>query len=276
MKRVVILWGLCLQALAGSVVFVSVPPYAPLVTTLSEGRVQVEVLVEAGKDPHTFDLRPRRLAALAKADLYLRVGSLPFEERLRPRLSAMAPALNVVDLEPEAMHDAHGHDHDHAEDDPHVWLSPSRLQAHVDIMIAALSALKPHHRDDYAASGKALKKQLSDLDGKLRHRLQPHQDRPCLSFHGAYGHFAEAYGLEQWTVQRGGRMPSPRQLVALINKARAAGIRQVYVQPQFDRRSAEAVARALEGKVVLLDPLAPDVFANLENMAACLLAGWRV
>jgi zinc transport system substrate-binding protein len=44
-------------------------------------------------------------------------------------------------------------------------------------------------------------------------------------------------------------------------------VKVIFVQPQFSTKSAEAVARAIGGAVVPLDPTAKDYLANLEIMA---------
>ena len=64
-----------------------------------------------------------------------------------------------------------------------------------------------------------------------------------------------------------GKDPSPRDLTAMIKRAKQEGVRVIFVQPQFDRRSAAAIAQSIDGVVVPLDPLARDVLANLEAMA---------
>ncbi len=49
----------------------------------------------------------------------------------------------------------------------------------------------------------------------------------------------------------------------------------IFVQPQFDRRSAETVAQALGATTAVLDPLAGDVLANLEAIATAIKAALR-
>ena len=85
-------------------------------------------------------------------------------------------------------------------------------------------------------------------------------------FHPAFGHFAEAYGLNQKAVERGGREPSARELQELIAEARTDGARAVFVQPQHGTGSAETIAKAIGADLVTLDPLARDVLANLETI----------
>ncbi|MBW2329130.1 MAG: zinc ABC transporter substrate-binding protein, partial [Deltaproteobacteria bacterium] len=80
-------------------------------------------------------------------------------------------------------------------------------------------------------------------------------------------YFAHAYNLYQEAVEIEGKSPSPRQLYSLISRAKAEKVKVVFVQPQFDRKGAQAVAHAIGGEVVPLDPLAEDVSGNLKIMA---------
>ncbi|HSO18868.1 MAG TPA: cation ABC transporter substrate-binding protein, partial [Desulfosarcina sp.] len=57
------------------------------------------------------------------------------------------------------------------------------------------------------------------------------------------------------------------QLRELIVQARADNIKVVFVQPQFSARSAEQIARAIDGRVVAVDPLAGKWAANLRRAA---------
>ena len=53
----------------------------------------------------------------------------------------------------------------------------------------------------------------------------------------------------------GGHEPSAKQLRALVQRAKAQGIKTVFVQPEFDRRVAEAFARRIGGQVVSMNGL---------------------
>jgi zinc transport system substrate-binding protein len=89
-------------------------------------------------------------------------------------------------------------------------------------------------------------------------------------FHPAYGYFGDAYGLKQIAIQLGGKEPTARQLAKLIQLAKEEGVRVLFVQPQFSKKSAEALAKAIGGAVIPLDDLAPDYLRNLQDMAVKL------
>ena len=49
--------------------------------------------------------------------------------------------------------------------------------------------------------------------------------------------------LKQIPVQIGGKEPTARQLARLIELAKEDGVRVIFVQPQFSKKSAEALAK---------------------------------
>jgi len=73
-------------------------------------------------------------------------------------------------------------------------------------------------------------------------------------------------------VEIQGKEPGARQLAEFISRAKARGVKVIFVQPQFSAKSAEAVAREIGGAVVPMDDLARDTLANLEEMAGKIQA----
>ncbi|MGB5733205.1 MAG: zinc ABC transporter substrate-binding protein, partial [Thiohalocapsa sp.] len=238
-------------------------------------------MVLPGQSPATYDPSPKQIAALADADLYVRVG-VPFEDAWMPRIRAANPGMPVLDLRdglplrPQAQHDhvADGHAmHDEAEGmDPHVWTSPRLAQRMAVAIRDALTALDPDGAAGYAANQAAFDARLAGLDAELSATLDQLESRNFLVYHPAWGYFADAYGLTQIPIEREGKQPSARRLTALIEQARAADTRVIFVQPQFDRRAAARVAQEIGGRVEAVDPLAADYFDNLRQIAELIAA----
>jgi zinc transport system substrate-binding protein len=76
-------------------------------------------------------------------------------------------------------------------------------------------------------------------------------------------------------VEIEGKDPKPEQLQRLIEHARKSKINVIFVQPQFSTKSAEQIARAINGQVVPADPLAEDLSANLLMVAEKFKAALR-
>ncbi len=254
-------------------IFVTVPPQAYLAERIGGDAVEVHTLVGKGQDPHTFEPTPRQAAALAGASLFFTV-DIPFEKQLVAKVTSSNRRLRVVDstrgivrlplTEPDH-HEAHGN-----EADPHLWLAPDNLRTMADNMATALSTAMPERKEALHKNLASLQKEISALDTRLSATLAPHRGKTFYVFHPAFGYFANAYGLRQKAVEISGKSPTPRQLSALIRQAREDRVRTIFVQPQFDSKSADTVAQAINGAVVPIDPLDREVLRNLATIATAI------
>jgi zinc transport system substrate-binding protein len=287
-------------------VFVSILPQAWFVQRIGGPYVDVGVLVGAGQSPHAFDPTPRQVTRLAQARIFFRIG-WPFEKELLRKAEAVNPNLIVIDTRegvplrwmtpaeadadagsekvsgtlsrrvPDTFSDTGRAPPGDAENpaaggragqpDPHSWLNPRLAKVQAATIEKALAAADPAHADAFRKNLAALLEDLDRLDARLREVLAPLKGKAFFVYHPAFGYFADAYGLVQVPVEIEGKEPGARQLAALVARAKADGVRILFVQPQFSARSAGAVAEAIGGAVIPMDPLAGDYAANLLDMA---------
>jgi zinc transport system substrate-binding protein len=253
-------------------VAVSIPPQKAVVDAVSGGSCEVLVLVGAGRDPHVFEPTPRQLEALRGRPLYFTIG-LPFEQVLAGKLQQINPAMRFVamaEAEPEAGKHEHGAACDHHEDDPHVWMSPDRLAEQASAVAAALSALDPENAARYAAGAADFAAKAAALKAVIAERLRKAGATTVAVHHPAWGHFAEAFGLEQIAVESHGQSPGARHLADFEKKIRERGVKTLLVQNEAERRRVAAFARKCGLRVVVVDPLAADVLGTLGATADAL------
>ncbi len=117
--------------------------------------------------------------------------------------------------------------------------------------------------------------ELRRIHEDLRQRLAPLRGRTAVVFHPAFGYFLDDYGLRQQAVEVEGKEPGGRHLATLIRKARADGVRVVFVQPQFNRKAAQVVASEIGGVVRVLDPLPTPYLEGLERLGTTLLDAFQ-
>jgi zinc transport system substrate-binding protein len=241
-------------------VYVSIPPQAWLVRELSCGRVDVEVLLPDGRDPHVFEPSPRQTAALSEASAYLLMG-LPFETHVRKIVPPRTPFF--FDL-------SEGGGAAGAGDatDPHLWLTPDGMRGMAERAAAALDAVDPDGAEKRRAAFSDLSDRLGRMDAGFAELFAPHAGKPLLVRHPAWARFAARYGIRLLAIEEDGREASMRRLVALVEEARACGVKTVFSEPHSSRRAAEAVARQLGGTVEMADPLSGDWEENLRATAA--------
>ncbi len=161
-----------------------------------------------------------------------------------------------------------GHHHEAGSPDPHIWLDPIFVKTQAKTICDALRKIDPQHADVYAKNLKDFQGDLDRVHAKIAKVLAPLKGKTVFVFHPAYGYFTDRYGLKQVAVETGGREPSAKQLAALIDKAKHANVKVIFVQPQFDKKNAQVVAKAIGGAAVSLDPLSPDYLKNLDQMAS--------
>jgi len=258
-------------------IFVSVAPQKYFVERLIHGVSDIKVMVKPGQSPAVYEPSPQQIAALGDADVYFTIG-VPFEKPLLKRISGLYPALRIIDTG-KSIHrrmiggheHAHGHHH-HELMYPHIWLSPPLIIKQVGVIAAALKSLDPVHREDIEQNRIAFVDALISQHRELTRRFEPYSGRAFYIFHPSLGYFADTYHLTQKAVESGGKPPTPKQLASIIRAARSEGIKVILVQTEFDRRNAAAIAEAIDGTIVSIDPLAEDVLSNLDRIGTTLVA----
>jgi ABC-type Zn uptake system ZnuABC Zn-binding protein ZnuA len=250
-----------------------------LVRELAADRVAVTSLVPPGASAHNFAAKPRAMAALEDARLFVEVGAgldtwsaqlyAAAAHKPQPLVLIELPGLDPLPADPSdrgrepsgarARVDPHAPArwdlHAPARWDPHVWLDPIRVR---DVLAPALTEalvrLDPDGRADYEEALAALRTRIDELDAEIRRTLEGHGSR-FVAFHGAWRYFAARYGLEEVGVveEAPGEEPAPRAIAELVRKARAARVPAILIEPQQDPRIAQTIAAELGAGTVMVD-----------------------
>ncbi len=251
-------------------VAVTILPQAEFVEKVGGEKVRVTVMVPPGASPHTYEPKPAQMAALAEAEMYAKVGSgVEFELVWMDKLVATNKKMVVVDCskgvtlremaveeEPEK----------HGRMDPHIWMSPVNARIMVSNICDGLVAVDPANKGYYQQNRDAYQQQLAEIDREMREGLAAVKNRRFMVYHPAFGYFAAEYGLTMIPIERGGKEPTAAGLKNLIEQAKAQDIRVIFAEPQFNPKSAEVIAEAIGGRVVLIDALAKDYIGNLRQL----------
>ena len=107
-------------------VFVSILPQKYFVERIGGEQVKVEVMVNPGESPATFNPNPKKMSLLSQAKLYFSIG-VPFETIWIERIQSIHSNLQFVPLH-DNQNPANDHDHSHGSRDPHIWTSPAKVK----------------------------------------------------------------------------------------------------------------------------------------------------
>lgn len=289
-------------------VVTDIPPVHALVAQVMGDLGAPELLLARGADEHDFQLRPSQARAVAGAGLVVWVGPelTPWLDSALAARPEGAAALALLDAEgtvrraygeaaaaggddhaedqDKANDHDHGHDndhgHDHGAEDPHAWLDPGNAQVWLGLIAAELGRLDPEHAATYAANAAAAAEGIAALDAEVAALLASVKDRPILTYHDAYGYFADHYGLTVIGSIAEGDAASP-------GAARLTGLREavgdgacLFPEVQHDPKLIAQLAEDTGAKIGgALDPVGsslepgPGAYAALlKGLAATIAA----
>ena len=260
-------------------VTVSIVPQKYFLERIGGEHVTVNVMVEPGASPATYEPKPEQFQALSQAAAYVSIG-VPFESAWLDKIASVNSEMLMVDTTegiermPMAAHQ-HGEEGEGEEGnegktenpDPHIWLSPSLVKIQSQTIYEALAQLDPAQQDAYQSNLEGFLADIEALDDAIRETLEELDSRKFMVFHPAWGYFARDFGLDMVPVEIGGQEPSAAEMATLIEGARGEEIRVIFAQPEFSTRAAETIAKEIGGEVLLISPLATDWLDNLRRVA---------
>ena len=257
-------------------VFVSVGAHLDFCREIGGSRVLVKLALPPGKSPATYAPTPQQIQDLSQARLFFRVG-LPFETALLNKLKALPHSPEIIDtqigIKLQPLPGEHRkHRHQGLGLDPHTWLDPELARQQAATICRTLSRIDPEGENIYNNNFILLETRLKVIDKELKESFTPFRGRTIFVYHPAFGYFARACGLKQVAIELAGKTPKARELAIFMKRARAEKIAALFVQPQFDRQSAEKIAAALGCAVIKIDPLAVNYCDNLRYIATTIQA----
>ncbi len=245
--------------------------FADLVAQVGGERVESVSLVPNGGDVHTYDPRPSDAARLSKARLIVMNG-LGLDDWLTNLVSTAGAAALVVRLG-EGLPDVRYLSGENGATNPHLWLNVANAERYVARLADALARVDAAGAPGYRTRAAAYTRRLQDLDAWVRAQIEtiPVDQRRLVSFHDAFPYFADAYGLQivGSVVAAPGQDPGAADVAHLVDAIRAAHVRAVFAEPQFNPAVVQAVAREAGVRVVTDlydDTLGPPPVDTYEGM----------
>ena len=290
-------------------VVASIKPIHSLASYLMDGIGKPDLIVDGYASPHGFAMKPSHAKMLQEADIIFWVGE-DLENFLVKPLSSIAKKAEKIELmeikgleilkfrernifddhdhddhdhddhgKKEDDHDDHGHDdhegHAHGEFDPHIWLDPVNAKV---ILKEMAEHLIENDEKNSATYKKNLAKALKDIDKLIKDtKSELNKSVASIVFHDAYQYFEERFNvniLGAFTVNTD-VMPGAEQLAEIREIIEHDKVACVFSEPQFNPDIIKAVAKDMDIKTGVVDPLGATLnpgkdlyFDLIRNMSA--------
>ena len=249
-------------------VTVTISPYKYFVDQIAKGKVNVNVMVSNGNNPETYEPYAQQMMELSKSALYLKVGSIGFEQTWMKKLQDNAPDMKVIDtsvgIKPAKTPGGNI--------DPHVWMSCSNARIIASNILKALCNLEPKNKAFFEKNYQSLLSIIDKRDSTIREGFKNHPEmvRKFVIYHPILTYFARDYQLEQLAIEEEGREPSASQLKSLIERARKEKIKFCLIQAEFANRNTTTFINESHTKPVDINPLQGDWNRAMQEAAAAV------
>lgn len=237
-------------------VTVTISPYKYFVDQIAKGKVDVNVMVSNGNNPETYEPYAQQMMELSKSALYLKVGSIGFEQTWMKKLQDNAPDMKVIDtsvgIKPAKTPGGNI--------DPHVWMSCSNARIIASNILKALCELEPKNKAFFEKNYQSLLSIIDKRDSTIKESFKKDPDlvRKFVIYHPILTYFARDYQLEQLAIEEEGREPSAAQLKSLIERARKEKIKFCLIQAEFANRNTTTFINESHTKPMNINPLQDD------------------
>ncbi len=227
-------------------VFTSFYPVYDFVKKIGKDKVDVSVIVPNGMEPHDFEPTAKQIIDLQKADAIF-VNGMGFESWINKLNN-----VTIVDLSRDLPLEKNTQI-----SNPHIWLDPLLVKLQAKNILNSLNNLDPQNKLYYNNNYVQFTNHLDKLNVDIISNLTNCKLHDFLSFHDAFGYFANRYGLIQHSIQ--GLSPEteapPQKIREAIDLSKQLGLDVVFTEDNMDPRLPDTVAQEINGQVLTLSPI---------------------
>ena len=224
---------------------------------------------EGYQDPHFIEAKPSFVLQLRNADVWafvgldLEIGWMPLllDGARNPKIRLggsgyvdASKAIRVLDT-PQGNVDRSMGDV-HPLGNPHYWLDPENGRRIARLFKAKFTELDAKNAAVYDANERAFEAKLNAAEKGWASDMATIRGKPVVAWHTSWRYFAEYNGMNivAFMEPKPGVPPSPAHLYTVIQAVKRTGAKAIVMEPFYDRKVADLVAKQTGIKVLLLPP----------------------
>ena len=242
---------------------------AAIVREIGGDRVSVEALARGYQDPHFVEAKPSFILKLHSADLLVLVGRELEVAWLPPLITQSRNAkiqpggpgyldasltARILDIPMGQITRAMGDVH--PQGNPHYWLEPGNGRKIAQAVQQKLTALSSADTGYFSQRYADFDRRLTEAEQRWRTMIAPYKGLKIVTYHRSWTNFADAFGLDVigYVEPKPGIPPSPAHTLALIQEMKRQNIKIILVEPYFDLKTPNSIARDTGARVLVMPP----------------------
>jgi zinc/manganese transport system substrate-binding protein len=232
-------------------------------------KIKVESLSRGYQDPHFVEAKPSLVFKLNKADLLIAVGReleigwLPplitqsRNAKIQPGAEGYLDAsltAKILDIPTGQLTRAMGDVH--PQGNPHYWLDPDNGKRIAKAVERKLSTMDAANAAFYTQREEDFERRVTAADKGWQAQLASYKGLKTVTYHRSWPNFADHFGLDVvgYVEPRPGIPPSPSHTIDLIKAMKDQNVKIILVEPYFDLKTPNSIARETGAKVLVLPP----------------------
>jgi zinc/manganese transport system substrate-binding protein len=266
---VALLWSVSAFAQGKLNVVATTEDLASIGREVGGDHIAIESIARGYQDPHFVEAKPSFILKLQRADCLivvgreLEIGWLPpliqqsRNSKVQPGAEAYLDAsLGVEILEiptgqvTRAMGDVH------PLGNPHYWLDPENGKRIAKEIADKFSELRPNDRAYFQQRSADFTSRLDVAEKGWLAKMAPYSGTKVVTYHRSFPNFAKRFNLDiiGYVEPRPGIPPTPQHTLDLINEMKRQNVKLILVEPYFDLKTPNAIAREVSGLVLVMPP----------------------
>jgi ABC-type Zn uptake system ZnuABC Zn-binding protein ZnuA len=238
---------------------------ASLVQEVGGDKISVESMAKGYQDPHFVEAKPSFLLKLQRADLLvvvglqLEIGWLPplitqsGNSRIQVGANGYLDAsqfAEILEIPQGSITRAMGDVHPLG--NPHYWLDPDNGRRVAKGIAGKLGEMDPEDAAYFQRRDQDFERRLAEADKKWQADMKPFHGRKVITYHNSAPNLAHHFGLNVvgFVEPRPGIPPTPSHTLDVINMMKRDHVKVIMVEPYFDRKTPDSIARESGGTVV--------------------------
>jgi zinc/manganese transport system substrate-binding protein len=238
---------------------------ASLAQEVGGDKINVESMAKGYQDPHFVEAKPSFLLKLRQADLLvvvglqLEIGWLPplitqsGNSRIQIGANGYLDAsqfAEILEIPQGSITRAMGDVHPLG--NPHYWLDPDNGRRVAKGIAGKLGEMDPEDTAYFQQRFQDFDRRLSEADKRWLADMKPFHGRKVVTYHNSAPNFAKHFGLNVvgFVEPRPGIPPTPSHTLEVINMMKRDHVKVIMVEPYFDRKTPDSIARETGGTVV--------------------------
>jgi zinc transport system substrate-binding protein len=243
-------------------VIVTLFPQYDMVRAIAKDKVNLELLLPAGVEPHSYEPTPNTIIRINESDLIVYTSDImeTWISNLFTELNDQGPIVvnssNGVELITH-LEEEHSDEEDHDEEyDPHFWLDPLNAKIMAENITAGLIEMDPENADFYQANANIYLSELDKLDQEfidLFNRVK--LNKIIYGGHFAFGYLSNRFNIEilsPYTGYSPDAEPSVSSLAELINVMQENQIKVIFYEELVDPKIARTISEQTGANIEVL------------------------